>query len=208
MRRRHADRAEDGRQADERERASTTAPRPLVPRTTDSRNRFGIAANPRQRNSRATAPDPIWLAGISYGPTSAGWLYRAAIKDMAAMEIIGCWMSDRLKAGLAFDATRTPLRNRRPAPGLIRQSDRGVRYAGGDYLRPLAVWKARTSMSGRGNRIDSVPMESIFGLVRNELVYRVWSCSRDKARVALFEYIAIFHNRHRRLSTIGYRAPN
>ncbi len=202
VRRRHADRADDGPQADERERASNTAPRPLVLRTTDSRNRFGIAANPRQRNSRATAPDPIWLAGISYGPTSAGWLY------LAAMEIIGWWMSDRLRAGRAVDATRTPVRNRRPAPGLIRQSDRGARYAGGDYWRPLAAWKTRTSMSGRGNRIDSAPMESIFGSVRNELVCRIWSCSRRETRVALFEYIAIFHKRRRRISTIGYRTPD
>ncbi len=126
---------------------------------------------------------------------------------MATMEIVGWSMSDRLKSSLAVDAMHMALRNRRPAPGLICHSDRGVQYASGDHRRLLDAWKARTSMSGKRNCLDNAPMESFFGSLKNELVHRVWFCSRHEARAALFEYIAIFYNRHRRHSSIGYRTP-
>ena len=125
----------------------------------------------------------------------------------ATMEIVGWSMSDRLKSSLAVDALRMALQNRRPAPGLICHSDRGVQYASGDYRRLLGAWKAQASMSGKGNCLDNAPMESFFGSLKNELVHRTRFRSRREARAALFEYIAIFYNRRRRHSSIGYRTP-
>ena len=178
-----------------------------VPRTTDSRHDLGIAPNLLRRNFRAPGPDRIWLADISYIPTDEGWLYLAAVKDMATMEIVGWSMSDRLKGGLAVDAMRMALQNRRPTPGLICHSDRGVQYASGDYRRLLRAWKAEASMSRKGDCLDNAPMESFFGSLKNELVYRTRFRSRQEAKAALFEHIAIFYNRQRRHSSIGYRTP-
>ncbi|WP_371743969.1 DDE-type integrase/transposase/recombinase [Mangrovicoccus sp. HB161399] len=79
-----------------------------------------------RRNFKASEPDRIWLADISYVPTDEGWLYLAAVKDMATMEIVGWSMSDRLKSSLAVDAMRMALQNRRPTPGLICHSVRGI----------------------------------------------------------------------------------
>lgn len=178
-----------------------------VPRTTDSRHNLGIAPNLLRRNFRASEPNRIWLADISYVPTDEGWLYLAAVKDMATMEIVGWSMSDRLKSSLAVDAMRMALQNRRPTPGLICHSDRGVQYAAGDYRRLLEAWKADASMSRKGNCLDNAPMESFFGSLKNELVHRTRFRSRREAKAALFEYIAIFYNRQRRHSSIGYRTP-
>ncbi len=97
--------------------------------------------------------------------------------------------------------------NRRPPPGLICHSDRGVQYAAGDYRRLLETWKADASMSRKGDCLDNAPMESFFGSLKNELVHRTRFGSRREARAALFEYIAIFYNRQRRHSGIGYRTP-
>ncbi len=178
-----------------------------VPRTTDSRHKFGIAPNLLARNFKVGTPDTVWLADISYVPTDEGWLYLAAVKDMATMEIVGWSMSDRLKGGLAIDAMRMALQNRRPAPGLICHSDRGVQYACGDYRKLLRTHGARASMSGKGNCLDNAPMESFFGSLKTELVHRTRFASRREAKAALFEYIAIFYNRRRRHSSIGYRTP-
>jgi putative transposase len=60
-----------------------------VPRTTDSRHDHPIAPNLLGRNFAAEQPDTVWLADISYIPTGEGWLYLAAIKDMAPREIVG-----------------------------------------------------------------------------------------------------------------------
>jgi transposase InsO family protein len=57
--------------------------------TTDRRHPYGIAPNPLGRNSKITVPDTVWLADISYIRTNEGWLYLAAVKDLASMEIVG-----------------------------------------------------------------------------------------------------------------------
>lgn len=178
-----------------------------MPQTTDSRHNLGIAPNLLRRNFKAAAPDRIWLADISYVATDEGWLYLAAVKDMATMEIVGWSMSDRLKSSLAVDAMRMALQNRRPVPGLICHSDRGIQYASVDYRRLLDAWKSNASMSRKGNCLDNAPMESFFGSLKNELVHRTRFGSRREAKAALFEYIAIFYNRQRRHSSIGYRTP-
>src|SRR5512135_3277129 len=59
------------------------------PLTTDSRHGDGIAPNLLQRAFEADRPNTIWLADITYVATDEGWLYLAAVKDMATREIVG-----------------------------------------------------------------------------------------------------------------------
>lgn len=70
--------------------------------------------------------------------------------------------------------------------------------------RPAAG--ARASMSGKGDRLDDAPMEGAFGSLETGLVQRTRLRSRRGAKAALFDYIALFHNRRRR-SIIGCRTP-
>ena len=57
-----------------------------VPITTDSRHAHAVAPNLLDRNFEIAVPDTVWLADISYIPTDEGWLYFAAVKDLAPME--------------------------------------------------------------------------------------------------------------------------
>ena len=54
-----------------------------VPLTTDSRHAHAVAPNMLDRNFEIAVPDTVWLADISYIPTDEGWLYLAAVKDLA-----------------------------------------------------------------------------------------------------------------------------
>ncbi|MEO0819139.1 MAG: IS3 family transposase [Pseudomonadota bacterium] len=182
-----------------------------MPVTTDSRHAHATAPNLLERNFKITVPDTVWLADISYIRTDEGWLYLAAVKDLATMEIVGWSMSERLKSTLCEDALKMAIRNRHPPPhelgGLIHHSDRGVQYACGDCRKLLALHGITASMSRRGNCLDTAPMESFFGSLKTELVHRTRFQTRADARRALFEYIEIFYNRRRRHSSIGYRTP-
>lgn len=104
-----------------------------MPQTTDSRHDLPVAPNRLERNFTADRPDQVWLADISYIPTGEGWLYLAAIKDMATREIAGWSMADNLKARLCIDALVMGLQRCCPAQGLILRIDRGVQYASTDY---------------------------------------------------------------------------
>ena len=181
--------------------------RRCVPITTDSRHSHAIAANLLERKFDVAITDTVWLADISYIPTDEGWLYLAAVKDLATMEIVGWSMSERLKSALCEDALNMAIRNRRPPKGLIHHSDRGVQYACGDYRKLLRLHRIEASMSRKGNCLDNAPMESFFSSLKTELVHRTRFATRREARAALFEYIEIFYNRQRRHSSIGYRTP-
>ena len=96
------------------------------PQTTNSRHDLPIAPNLLGRSFVAERPDAVWLADSSYIPTDEGFLYLAALKDMATREIVGWAMADHLKAGLCIDALVMALQRCSPPRGLIHHSDRGV----------------------------------------------------------------------------------
>jgi transposase InsO family protein len=177
------------------------------PRTTDSRHDLPIAPNLLDRHFAAERPDTVWLADISYLPTDEGWLYLAAIEDLATREIVGWSMADHLRAELCVDALVMALQRRRPEPGLVHHSDRGVQYAAEPYRRVLERHGIEQSMSRRGNCLDNAPMESFFASLKKEQVHQVRFRTRAEARAAVFEYLEVFYNRQRLHSALGYRTP-
>jgi transposase InsO family protein len=113
----------------------------------------------------------VWLADISYIPTDEGFLYLAALKDLATREIVGWSMADHLKAELCVDALVMALQRCQPPRGLIHHSDRGVQYASGPYRAVLERHGIQPSMSRRGNCLDNAPMESFFASLKTERVH-------------------------------------
>jgi transposase InsO family protein len=190
-----------------REGGLTAGRRRRVPRTTDSRHDDPVAPNLLERRFAADRPDTVWLADLSYIPTGEGWLYLAAIKDLATREIVGWSMADHLRAELACDALRMALQRRQPPPGLTHHSDRGVQYACKDYRAILARHGLVQSMSRKGDCWDNAPMESFFGSLKTELVHRTSFPTREAARRAIFEYVEAFYNRRRRHSGLGFLTP-
>jgi putative transposase len=177
------------------------------PRTTDSRHDLPVAPNLLDRHFEAERPDTVWLAGISYPPTGEGWLYLAVVEDLATREVVGWGMADHLRAGLCVDALVMALQRRRPEPGLVHHSDRGVQYAAEPYRQVLGRHGIEQSMSRKGNCLDNAPMESFFASLKKEHVHHVHFRTRAEARAAVFEYVEIFYNRQRLHSALGYRTP-
>ena len=166
-----------------------------------------MAPNLLGRRFAADRPDAVWLADISYLPTGEGWLYLAAVRDLATREVVGWSMADHLGAGLACDALLMAIRRRRPPRGLLHHSDRGSQYASKPYRAILARHGIRQSMSRKGDCLDNAPMESFFGSLKNELVHRAAFPTREAARRAVFEYVESFYNRRRRHSALGFLTP-
>jgi putative transposase len=178
-----------------------------TPRTTDSRHDLPVAPNLLDRNFAADRPDTVWLADVSYIPSDEGWLYLAAIEDLATREIVGWSMADHLRAGLCLDALVMALQGCRPPRGLVHHSDRGVQYASTPYREALERHGIEQSMSRRGNCLDNAPMESFFASLKTEHVHHARFRTRAEAKAAVFEYVEIFYNRQRLHSALGYRTP-
>ena len=91
--------------------------------------------------------------------------------------------------------------------GLICHSDRGSRYASADYQALLSQAGAVCSMSRKGNCYDNAPVESFFAPLKRELVHRTSFATREEARAAVFEWIAVWYNRQRRHCALGCLSP-
>ena len=183
------------------------APRRFRVCTTDSQHSLPVAENLLDQNFGADRPDQVWLADITYIPTSEGWLYLAVILDLFTRKVVGWAMRDHLRAELTIAALTMAIQRRRPTAGLIHHSDRGSQYAAGDYRDILHAAAIVPSMSRKGNCWDNAPMESFFGTLKTELVHHTQYPNRDAARRDLFAYIEGYYNRQRRHSAIGYITP-
>jgi putative transposase len=174
--------------------------------TTDSRHDQPIAPNRLREHGAATRPDQIWVADITYIRTDEGWLYLAGVKDAYTRRMVGWAMSDTIDTPLVLAAWQHACQQRRPAPGLIFHSDRGVQYASAAFRTSLAAAGALPSMSRRGNCYDNAMMESGWGTLKTECVHRLHFATRQHARLAVFDYLH-FYNRRRRHSALGYLSP-
>jgi len=178
-----------------------------VPRTTDSNHSLSIAPNLLEQDFTVVAPNQVWLADITYVPTTEGWLYLAVVLDLFARKVVGWAMSETMPQALAIDALKMAIAQRRPGPGLLHHSDRGSQYAAHAYRHLLEENGMRCSMSRKGNCWDNAPMESFFGSLKTELDDDVFD-TRQKARTEIFSFLETFYNSRRLHSAIGYRSPN
>jgi putative transposase len=176
-------------------------------RTTDSNHDQPIAPNRLAQAPKATAPNQLWAADITYIETQEGWLYLAAILDLYSRKIVGWAMSERIDTALVLNALAMALLHRRPPAALLFHSDRGVQYASDDYRQALGDAKLIASMSRRGNCYDNATMESFWATLKLELVFRTRFETRAQARRQIFDYIETFYNRQRAHSALDYYSP-
>jgi putative transposase len=160
-----------------------------------------------QRQFTAAAPDQKWFGDITYIRTWEGWLYLAVILDAYSRKVVGWAMADHLRTELATAALEMALTSRRPNPGLIHHTDRGVQYTSTAYGDLLTAHQARQSVGRPGTCWDNAVAESFFATLKNELIYRHSWPTRHQAELAVFEFIAGWYNQHRRHSALGYCSP-
>ena len=184
------------------------AGRRFKPCTTDSRHNLPIAPNRLQQTFVAAAPNRVWLADITYIATGEGWLYLAALLDLATRKIVGWSMRDHMRTELPLAALMMAAQRQRSAEGLICHSDRGSQYASEAYAKQLTTMKAKSSMSRKACCYDNAPMESFFHTLKVELVHQQRWPTREHARRDLFAYIEGYYNRRRIHSALGYRTPD
>jgi transposase InsO family protein len=176
-------------------------------KTTDSKHGHPIAPDRLQQDFSIDAVNKVWLSDITYIATDEGWLYLASIMDLCSRKIVGWSMASTLHTTIVVDALLMAIDLRRPEPGLIHHSDRGVQYASAEFRAMLAAHGLVASMSRQGNCYDNAVKESFFHTLKTELVNRERYRTRDEARASVFEYIEAFYNRQRIHSSLDYQSP-
>jgi transposase InsO family protein len=175
--------------------------------TTDSKHRLPVAGNILGQQFKVEEPNTVWVSDITYIPTDEGWLYLAGHKDLFTSEIVGYAMGERLTRNLVSESLMRAVAARRPGKGLLHHSDRGSQYCSHEYRGLLEHFGLAVSMSGSGNCFDNAPMESFWGILKQELIHHRHYRTRQEAIEDITEYIEVFYNRQRLQARLGYLSP-
>lgn len=166
-----------------------------------------VSENLLWRDFNAKHPNEKWTTDITYIWVKDKWLYLATVMDLYSRCIVGWALDETMTEALVTQALSVALARRKPKPGLILHSDRGVQYRAQGYVDFVANSQLKQSMSRKGNCWDNAPMESFFSRLKVELIYAKNYQSMDEARTGIFTYIEVFYNRKRRHSAIGNISP-
>ena len=158
------------------------------------------------RDFTASGPNRLWVADITYVPTSAGFLYLAVVLDAWSRKIVGWSMANHLRAELVLDAMDAAVGQRRPKD-VIHHSDQGSQYTSVAFGKRCGEAGVRPSMGSVGDAYDNAMAESFFSTLEAELLSRRRFASHAEARMACFSYIEGWYNPSRLHSSLGYRSP-
>jgi len=175
--------------------------------TTDSKHHLPIAPNRLNQQFTVLNINQVWLTDFTYIPTSEGFSYLCAFKDLCSRRIVGWAMSRKIDAQLALAALHQAVALRQPPKGLIIHSDRGSQFASEAFRKRLHDGQFQQSMSDKGNCYDNAPMESFFKSFKVEEVYHEKYETHEQAVRAVNDYIERFYNPTRLHSALNYVSP-
>ena len=156
---------------------------------------------------KLTGLNQVWVADLTYIRLALEFVYLAVILDAFSRRVIG-WALDRtLEAALTLEALRMALAQRRPEPGLVHHSDRGVQYASREYTQLLSNYHIQISMSRSGNPWDNAACESFIKTLKYEEVYRSEYRDLAEARSSIGEFLEKVYNQKRLHSALSYLPP-
>jgi putative transposase len=174
--------------------------------TTDSRHSLPIYPNLAAQIT-PTRVNQLWVADITYIRLRTEFVYLAVVLDAFSRRVIGWALGRTLEAGLAIAALAMALAERKPQPGLVHHSDRGVQYASQEYTALLKGHQVQISMSRKGNPYDNAFCESFMKTLKYEEIYRNEYRDFAEARANIGEFLEQVYNQKRLHSALGYLPP-
>jgi transposase InsO family protein len=174
--------------------------------TTDSDHDLEVYLNLASR-MKLTGINQLWVADITYIRLHREWVFLAVILDAFSRKVVG-WELDRtLTARLPLAALEKAIAERKPPPGVVHHSDRGVQYASVAYVGLLRKHSMIPSMSRPANPYDNASCESFIKTLKREEIYANEYRDMEHLREKMVEFIDNYYNRVRLHSALGYQPP-
>lgn len=166
---------------------------------------FGSIPN-RQLDVEVTGPNQVWIGDITYLKVGKLWRYLAVVLDKYSRRVLG-WSFGRNKdVKLTLRALNRAAANRRPAPGLIFHTDRGIEYAAHAFKDRLAKLNITQSMNRPGKVTDNAYIESFFHSMKTDVVHGN-AFTEDREIESMVRRYIPFYNRTRLHSSLHYVSP-
>ena len=180
-------------------------------KTTDSQHNHPISPRHFRAEDQSTIPQrcgEVFAGDITYLKLLGGKvIYLAVVMDIFSRKIVGWALGSTMETSLVIDALEKALEERKRDVQIVFHSDRGSQYASKVYRDILEKNQIIPSMSRRGNCYDNAFVESFFGTLKKEFIYRNNFESFEDLRFGLFKFIEVWYNRNRLHSALGYQTP-
>jgi putative transposase len=174
--------------------------------TTNSKHKLEVYLNLASR-MKLTGINQLWVADITYIRLQAEFVYLAVILDAFSRKVVGWALERTLASRLAKAALEQAIAARRPPPGLVHHSDRGVQYAADEYVKVLQEHQMIPSMSRPANPYDNASCESFMKTLKREEIYANDYRDLEHLRTNIEAFIDQYYNRCRLHSALGYKPP-
>lgn len=166
---------------------------------------FGSLPN-QQHEHPAEQPDQVWVADITYLKVGSIYRYLAVVMDRCSRRIIGWALGQQRNVVLTLRALNHAVAKRRPKPGLIFHTDRGIEYYANAFRERLAQLQITQSMNRPGKVTDNAFMESFFHSMKADVIHGCTFTEDSQLLSVLRSYIP-FYNHRRMHSSLNYVSP-
>ncbi len=148
-----------------------------------------------------------WVADLTYIKVGAKYQYLITIMDVYSRRILGWSLCEQRTADDVLPVLRRVIQRRKPEPGLIFHTDRGIEFMAYSVQAELSRHGLLRSYNRLGHCTDNAHMESFYHSLKGELIRGRKFKNGKQLRESLCSYINQFYNRERIHSGIEYLSP-
>jgi putative transposase len=157
------------------------------------------------RGVKVERPDHVWAMDISYIPMRRGFVYLAAVVDVATRRVLAHRVSITMETAFCVEALEEAMaRHGKPA---IFNTDQGSQFTSHEFTSVLLSAGISISMDGKGAWRDNVFVERFWRSIKYEEVYLKAYDNVPEARSSISKYIS-FYNSGRPHSSLDGRTPD
>jgi len=148
----------------------------------------------------------LWVADITYIPTTHRHAYLFLITDAYSRKIVGFHLSDDMKVSSGILALKKALAQKPMDAIVIHHSDRGLQYCSTEYTNLLQQNNCMISMTQNGDPYENAIAERVNGILKTELISSYYK-DADTASRHIARCITIYNYR-RRHSSLNWQIPD